>query len=64
MIGSFCLHSQKTTKISEAAAIDRENHDEVRLEPVFALSFVEHDLQRAQPQRNETQPDVINLEFR
>ncbi len=63
MMGSLCRHSQKTTKINEAAADHGKNHDEVRFEPVVALAFVEDDLQRSQAERDKAEADVVDLGF-
>ena len=38
--------------------------DEVRFEPIVALAFVEHDLQRAEAQRQQAQADIIDSESR
>src|SRR5258705_5862759 len=41
----------------------REDHDEVRLKPVFALAFIEHYLKRAKPKSHQSQPDVVDVSF-
>ncbi len=38
----------------------RQGHDEVRREPVLLLSFVQHDLQRTDPHRQQTDAVVIH----
>ena len=43
---------------------DRENHNEMGFEPVFALPLVQNNLQRAQAQSHQAEADVINLGFR
>ena len=43
---------------------DRQYHDEVRFEPVFALAFIQDNLQRAQAHRHQAEPDVIDFRFR
>src|ERR1035438_767139 len=40
-----------------------QHDDEVRFEPVFALSFIENDLQRSEAERYETEAGVINARF-
>src|SRR5258708_29415418 len=37
-----------------------QHHDELRFEPVFALSLIEDDLQRAQAHRDEAKAQVID----
>ena len=43
---------------------DREYHDEMRFEPVFALAFIQDNLQRAQAQRHQAEANVIDFGFR
>ena len=40
-----------------------QHYDEVRFEPVFALSFVEDHLQRSEAERDQAQSDVVNPGF-
>src|ERR1700730_6211426 len=40
----------------------RHNHDEMRPEPVIALTFVQDNLQRSEAQGQQSQSDVIDLE--
>src|ERR1700730_4864987 len=42
---------------------NRKHQDEMRFKPVLALTFIEDYLQRAQAQRNQTEPDVIDASF-
>src|SRR5258708_30242780 len=42
---------------------DGENHDEVRFEPIVALSFVEDDLERSQAKGYEAETDVVDFGF-
>src|ERR1700688_1898669 len=39
----------------------RQYHNEIGFEPVVALTFIQYHLQRAEPESNETQTDVINV---
>src|SRR5580700_2277428 len=41
----------------------RENHDEVRFEPIVALALVEDNLQGSEAKGNETETDVIDFGF-
>src|SRR5579862_268276 len=40
-----------------------EDQDEVRLEPIVALSFVENDLQRSETDRHQTKAYVVDMSF-
>ena len=42
---------------------DREGQNEVRLEPVVALSFIQDNLQRAQTQSHQAEADVVDSRF-
>ena len=63
-MGSLWFHSHKMTKISDAAEITLKPHDEVRLEPVFALSFVEDHLQRSEAERDQARVRCSRFLFR
>src|ERR1700682_2068548 len=41
----------------------REDHDEVRFEPILALSLVEDNLQGSQAKSNETESDIVDGGF-
>ena len=44
-------------------ANDRKRDDEVRFEPVFALTFVENNLQSAQAQSHKSQAHIVDVSF-
>ena len=41
-----------------------ESRDEVRFEPIVFLAFVEHDLETANRERDQRQPDVVDIQHR
>src|SRR4029077_12548578 len=44
-------------------ANDGKSDDEVRFKPVFALTFVENNLQSAEAECHKSQPNVVNVSF-
>src|ERR1700694_3157053 len=40
-----------------------QRQNEMRLEPVIALSFVENNLQRSEAERDQAETDVVDLRF-
>ena len=63
MTGSLCRHSQIDHEIPVPLADHREHDDEIRLQPVIALAFIENNLQSAETKRHQAQADVVDLEF-
>ena len=41
-----------------------QSDDEIRLEPVIALAFIEHNLQSAEAERDQAQADIVDFQFR
>ena len=58
-IGSFRVNSQETNAISRTPP-PGEGHDQARAEPVVALALVEHEFERAEPDRNEDEADIVD----
>src|SRR4051812_31604009 len=42
---------------------DRQRNNQVRLEPVFALTFVEDDLQCTESKRDKSESDIVDVGF-
>ena len=61
--GIFLLPLPENDKDQRQGRNHRQNHDEVRFKPIFALTLIEDDLKCAKPKRDESQSDVIDVGF-
>ena len=60
-IGCFAVFSQTMAPMMPKAASDGHDPDERRAEPVFILAAIEHDLQAAEAERDEAEPDEVDM---
>ena len=57
------MTSSRTRRTRIRPRRECQNKDEVRGEPVFFLAFIQHDLQRADAQREIADAPVVNAAF-
>src|SRR5512141_518077 len=61
--GIFVVPLPEDDKDQGHGGDDGQSQDKVRLEPVFALSFVEDHLQGSEAERDQAESDVVDFGF-